>query len=385
MTGGETMRCSEARDLLVELVCGELPEARGAEVRAHAESCPSCGPELEKMSQVMDVAMAIPLSEPSPRVEARVMLAAREALSARGGSTPAREFAYARSQPKTWLGRLARWAMSPQVAMASVLMLMVGIGLYALPIGREPERVAFEAADHAEQAEPVASATAAPTPEPEPLADAQEEKSAPSREAPELGVRRGRRAEKGSSGAPQAKPAAVEPEARVAKKGAASSVTAKSEGAPKASSSRSAGGGALADESFAPPPPAAARAFPEAPAGAPSGQNVGAARDDDGDGWASQALADGKAAAQRGAYAQAITLLLPVAQRGPANLRSQANLWLARSYRGQGECGRALTYYAPLVQRASASSDVLMEAADCYEKQGDSARAGELRKRAAGE
>jgi hypothetical protein len=120
VTAPEQMACSEARASLVELVCGELSGEHRDKVRAHAQQCASCGPELAKLSQVMEVAEAIPLSEPSPRVEARVMLAAREALSARGGGAPAREFTYGRAQPKSWLGRLARWAMSPQVAMASV-------------------------------------------------------------------------------------------------------------------------------------------------------------------------------------------------------------------------------------------------------------------------
>jgi hypothetical protein len=166
------MTCERASELITELVCGELDAAGEASVRDHAKGCPTCGPELEKFARVLRVAESIPLDEPSPKLDLRVMQAAREALSRKGGSAEAIDSDSPVSGFRAWLDRLSTWAMSPQVAMASVLLLVVGIGLYALPLRQEPSvtgmlPISQEPDEHA--AAPAASAATAPTAAPSEL------------------------------------------------------------------------------------------------------------------------------------------------------------------------------------------------------------------------
>jgi len=167
------MSCESCRDLLIELACDELPADTAAEVRAHALRCERCGPELEKLGATLRVSRNLPLLTPSPEVERRVMQAARDAI-ARRARGPAREASVPSGGGlSAWFARLGSFAMSPQVAMASVLLLVVGIGLYALPLGQHaPESTALRvaedeapASEHA-PASPSAAATAVPTPEP---------------------------------------------------------------------------------------------------------------------------------------------------------------------------------------------------------------------------
>jgi hypothetical protein len=168
------MSCESCRDQLIELVCEELPSERAGEVRAHALRCERCGPELERLSATLRVSRELPLLSPSPEVERRVMQAARDAI-ARRARGPAREEPVPASSGglTAWFARLGSFAMSPQVAMASVLLLVVGIGLYALPLGHQTEPTALRAAEdeaapeeHA-SAEPAAAATAVPLAEEE--------------------------------------------------------------------------------------------------------------------------------------------------------------------------------------------------------------------------
>jgi hypothetical protein len=168
------MSCETCRDLLIELVCDELAAEMAAAVRAHALKCERCGPELEKLTRTLKASSALSLLSPSPEVEHRIMQAAREAIAGRARG-PAREAATAAATYggiTEWFARLGSFAMSPQVAMASVLLLVVGIGLYALPFGRdaaEPSALRAtedEGDEHAAAApSPAASATATPTEE----------------------------------------------------------------------------------------------------------------------------------------------------------------------------------------------------------------------------
>ncbi len=218
MTSPSPMSCETCRDLLIELVCDELAADRAAAVRAHALKCERCGPELEKLTRTLKASSSLGLLSPSPEVEHRIMQAAREAIAGRARG-PAREAATAATSYggiTEWFARLGSFAMSPQVAMASVLLLVVGIGLYALPIGRdaaEPSALRAteeEGDEHAAAPSPAASATATPIEErqgegaPEETAarapaDREQRKAPPraekvEKEAPALGSARARRA-----------------------------------------------------------------------------------------------------------------------------------------------------------------------------------------------
>jgi hypothetical protein len=434
--------CERCQDLLTELVCDELSAADAAALRAHAKGCQRCGPALSKFERTLEVSLALPLLTPSPDVEKRIMQAARSALQSRAKG-PLREAPDApRSGFLAWCARVGSWAMSPQVAMASVLLLVVGIGLYALPLGTDQEVAGLRASEESSSPpmapEPAASVTAAPTPEP--AAADQMDRLAPAHE----------QAEERKLSAPQRRDRASEGRDPAAKKGGGALgyesknlAPAKPKAGPapiaKSADDGNAGFGELGSASqrrarvkqeaepadarsaarkqdlerdseyatggrFAPPPPAvapeasappASRAeggSSQAPGGRASAQNAEIRAQDKersasqtqaaGDAKAASGLGQGIAAAQRGDLATAQKLLTPIAQRGAQPERAQASLWLARSLRAAGDCTRALVYYKPLAEAAGASHAVLDEAADCYERTGGGAQAKRLRARA---
>jgi hypothetical protein len=88
--------------------------------------------------------------------------------------------------------------------------------------------------------------------------------------------------------------------------------------------------------------------------------------------------------AQSGDWAEAIRILRPLTSAGADAERQKARLWLARAYRGSGQCASALPLYATFVARKDANSAVLSEAADCYARTGDEAQAAALRARLKG-
>jgi hypothetical protein len=431
-----TMTCERANQLITELVCGELGADEAASVRAHAESCARCGPELARFARVLAVAQELPMEAPAPAVEQRIMQAAREALSRRAGGAVAIDSGTPSGGIKAWLERLGTWAMSPQVAMASVLLLVVGIGLYALPFGEDGAPAALQLAQEPVSAPPqTATATSAPVeakemarlPAPAPAANvardeapATEEAKAFSDELAEKGVLRARRAAESKpsgivSGGKKGDAFGGELDGLGALGAEGGGVTGTSGGrgnalgpapAPKpaAGASKDRAIDDLLDSNFAPPPPAPEersaaeaprRAEPAAPVAAESADYEAAApvastREQPAKQKAESApepsyatlLADGIAAAQAGNYARAVSLLEPVAASGPLGMRSSARTWLARSLRGLGQCERALTYYAPLVDAPSPPIAILNEAADCYARVGRLAQAEALRMRA---
>jgi hypothetical protein len=435
-----TMTCERANQLLTELVCGELGADEAASVRAHAESCGRCGPELSRYARVLAVAQELPLEAPAPAVDQRIMQAAREALSRRAGGAVAIDSSTPSSGIKAWLERLGTWAMSPQVAMASVLLLVVGIGLYALPFGEDGAPAALQLAQEPEGVAPqTATATSAPVEASRkarevvpagPQEDAYDLKraAAPAAEAPTafqdalqekptLRARRPAPESKAVSAGSRKGLSLDELDGLGGVSGEGSGVGSGAAGgrgnalpapapAPKpVSAAKDRAMNDLVEPAFAPsPPPAPAeersaqaprRAEPSAPApadaesadyaAAPVASTREAAKqkaESAPEPSYATLLADGIAAAQAGNYARAVSLLEPVVASGPITMRGSARTWLARSLRGLGQCERALTYYAPLVDAPSPPIAILNEAADCYAQVGRLAQAEELRMRA---
>ncbi len=378
MTVPSPLSCERVRDLLAEYVCDELPAEWSAEVRTHTETCARCRAEAGGFARVLDLAVALPVAEPSDAVSERILLAAREAAANRA--------AKAALEPKegrlsAWWTRLSAWAFSPQVAMASVLLLMVGMGLYALPLGRQSTQLALEAVpeDQALPAPGAASAALAPS------QAAEEEERAPSPMAEELERKGGdglgyaepqrnaaRRASGAASGAERAKLRQEEPARAFAKKEASHSAADEALAArPKASSSGSRPESA-ASRSAAPSPFPAAEMAETAEMKASGGARM------------ASALKEGIEAVERAAYAQAIALLEPVASQGSASERSSAQLWLARAYRGQGRYAKAAEYYELVLRSPNFPRAALGEAADCFEQLGNPSRALQLRQQMAG-
>jgi hypothetical protein len=431
------MTCERASELITELVCGELDAAGEASVRDHAKGCPTCGPELEKFARVLRVAESIALDEPSPQVDVRIMQAAREAASRKGGSAEAIDSDSPVSGFRAWLDRLSTWAMSPQVAMASVLLLVVGIGLYALPFSQQPSTsgmlpISQEPEGEQAPAPAASAATAAPSePSPAEMAD----KAASNVVAQEAMRRR-------LEGPDPAEGAAASPLAAKRSAGTKEAAPARSARRPAAKANAfargdaedrarefgggvgsAAGMGAAKGGPYAPPPPAdepararekspakpvaarpelfdEAEASPARPSGVVQAAPVPAELDSVASGKAApakelekksesasgpdfgQMLDEGLSAARSGQYARAVELLEPVANKAPAAQRASARPMLARSLRALGLCARALPYYATLVQATTVSEATLLEAADCYDRTGNAPAADELRKRA---
>lgn len=147
-----SLDCEACDALLIDLVERELDETRSAEVRAHAESCESCGRSLARLETGRRAARELVRAEP-PRLDA-VMAAARAraaeiraaavAEQARTESVPTPEAPTTPTQKEeSWIDTALRWlgtwATRPQVAMAALLVLMVGIGVFNLPQFRSRE------------------------------------------------------------------------------------------------------------------------------------------------------------------------------------------------------------------------------------------------------
>lgn len=137
------MSCSHDERLL-DLVLGEIPAEDAAALRAEALECPHCQDSLAELELGAAMAARMPMEEPPASMDAVIMAAAREKAAAMAGerakvapaTEPAEEAAEA---PESLWGRIKAWAsgisLGPQLAMASVMVLVVSIGLFYLPQG----------------------------------------------------------------------------------------------------------------------------------------------------------------------------------------------------------------------------------------------------------
>src|SRR6185503_10940808 len=110
------------------------------EAHAHLATCASCRASFETLTAATRLAAQLPLVEPPPHVAGRVMeLAeahAREAIARQRVAAP---------RPTPWqalLDFVGRLATRPQVAMATVMVLIVAVGLWSLPRLRHEPAVA---------------------------------------------------------------------------------------------------------------------------------------------------------------------------------------------------------------------------------------------------
>lgn len=138
------MDCERCESLLIDYVSGELGDAETAELRAALEVCEHCRLTLAKLERGRALAAQLPTVEPPPAILAAVMRAA-EARAAE----LAREHEAARPPERAPAPKRAieeeggplegvwRWLAGllhgPQFAMAALLVLMVGVGLWWVP------------------------------------------------------------------------------------------------------------------------------------------------------------------------------------------------------------------------------------------------------------
>jgi len=115
------MNCEECETRLLDLLYEE--EGPGAvEAREHAEGCDSCKDALARLRTAQRLAAELPLVEPPAALDLPILEAARQK---------------AEGQSESLWSAVLRWvggaAMRPQFAMATVMMLVVAIGLYYFP------------------------------------------------------------------------------------------------------------------------------------------------------------------------------------------------------------------------------------------------------------
>ncbi|HEX2678515.1 MAG TPA: hypothetical protein VHM19_17805, partial [Polyangiales bacterium] len=124
------MDCKHCETLLLDLAYGELSAELDAEARAHVASCAQCGPALSRIQSGLQLAERMPIDEPPVSLSDRLMEAAR----ARAAQN---EQARSAASVPAWLAFaewLRRFAMVRQVQMAIVTLLIVGVGVWSVPL-----------------------------------------------------------------------------------------------------------------------------------------------------------------------------------------------------------------------------------------------------------
>jgi len=115
------MDCEQFELIVVDVLYGELPEAEAAAARRHIEHCDRCAAILSSLRSARKAA-SMPLEEPPGDLEASLVA---EAKSAQKHAPWPRRVGRAIS----WAGS---YAMRPQLAMAALLLLMIGSSLLLL-------------------------------------------------------------------------------------------------------------------------------------------------------------------------------------------------------------------------------------------------------------
>jgi len=154
------MNCENAKSQILDLLGGDLRAEDAVLVRAHIDGCEACLRDHAQLAAALRLARGMPVEAPPSRVRETVMARARLASAGvQAGRSTASEEA---REPA--LSRFVRWisgfVLGPQVAMAMVLLLMVGVGLFYLPGLRRDRAVqggAIVNADPGDEAGPSAT------------------------------------------------------------------------------------------------------------------------------------------------------------------------------------------------------------------------------------
>ena len=112
------MNCEECIERVFELIEQEPRDPAG--VHEVLERCPECRALFADMKTALEQAAALPLEEPSAATDEAILRAARARI-ARGASAK------------------HRWLAAPQWAAAAVALLAIGVGVWTIPRGEEPQ------------------------------------------------------------------------------------------------------------------------------------------------------------------------------------------------------------------------------------------------------
>jgi hypothetical protein len=125
------MDCRTCEPTLIDLVHSELATDAAREAHAHLATCASCRASFETLVAATKLAAQLPMVEPPPHVATRAM----QLAEAHARDVAARQRAVA-PQPTPWqalLDFVGRLATRPQVAMATIMVLIVAVGFWSLP------------------------------------------------------------------------------------------------------------------------------------------------------------------------------------------------------------------------------------------------------------
>jgi hypothetical protein len=130
------MDCRTCEPTLIDLVHDELATDAAAEARAHLGECASCRASFERLVAGRALASRLELERPPQPVGARLLqLAESRAAELRAEAAP-------KSPPtpaRALFDFLARFAMGRQVGMATIMLLIVALGVWSLPrLRRDP-------------------------------------------------------------------------------------------------------------------------------------------------------------------------------------------------------------------------------------------------------
>jgi hypothetical protein len=126
------MDCRTCQPTLIDLLHGELATDAAEEAQEHLKGCASCRGAFDKLSRGMRMAQGLPTMEPPQAVGARLMQLAEQHANA----AAALRRAQVRKPPGAWQSLLefvGRFAMARQVGMATIMLLIVAVGLWSLP------------------------------------------------------------------------------------------------------------------------------------------------------------------------------------------------------------------------------------------------------------
>ena len=130
--------CVATREQLLDLLYDELEADEATALRAAAQACEGCADHLARLEQGLALAAALPVEEPSANFDQRVMAAVHQELANVGhGLTPAVE-AKADGSLASLVRRLRDFVAGPQVAMATLTLLVAALGIWYLPSRHEP-------------------------------------------------------------------------------------------------------------------------------------------------------------------------------------------------------------------------------------------------------
>ncbi|MFW6067671.1 MAG: zf-HC2 domain-containing protein [Myxococcota bacterium] len=350
------MNCEQCERQLLSLLEEDLPPDEAERTRAHLSECGSCRASLDRLEAGHRWAALLPMEEPDPSLDEPILQAARAKAGARAPSGDG-------AAPDGEDGGGGRWTalvewlrgltLGPQVAMAMVMLLVVGIGLLYLPDLRRRPGLQGEPV-----LEPDPQGEAAPTAAP---AETPEQATGPTGEGEEAPAEEPR-ARAGDDDSPAAREAEASPPAAARKAGGEAQRKKKPARQRAAAPKRS-------RSAESPSAEADGRGAPLAESQAFEGESAGTARGAPSGGNVSASGADGQEAA-------------PAADRSAADTPRTAPrddvLARARRERASGDCRAALSGYERFLgstPRHPERSKAMLEVADCYRRVGRDDRA----------